>query len=96
FGPVEMDHEQMAAELTEALGRKIVFEDLPIDDYGRSIAAMGVPPYIVQHLAGAMEAYQNGVMGGTNDNVETLSGRKPMSVGEFARAHADQLNPKTA
>ena len=26
-GPVEMDHEQMAAELSEALGRKIVFED---------------------------------------------------------------------
>ena len=27
-GPVEMDHEQMAAELSEALGRKIVFHDL--------------------------------------------------------------------
>jgi uncharacterized protein YbjT (DUF2867 family) len=26
FGPVEMDHEQMARELSEALGRKIVFD----------------------------------------------------------------------
>ena len=52
FGPVEMDHEQMAAELTEALGRKIVFEDVSIDDYCRSIEAMGVPAYIVQHLGG--------------------------------------------
>ena len=43
-----------------------------------------------------MEAYQDGVMGGMNDNVEKLSGQKPMSVGEFARAHADQLNPKSA
>ena len=34
-GPVEMDHEQMAAELSEALGRKIVFQDLPIDEYCR-------------------------------------------------------------
>jgi NAD(P)H dehydrogenase (quinone) len=33
FGPVEMDHEQMAAELTEALGRKIVFQNVSIDDY---------------------------------------------------------------
>ena len=96
FGPVEMDHEQMAAELTEALGRTIVFEDVPIDDYCRSIEAIGVPAYIVQHLGGAMEAYQNGVMGGMNDNVERLSGRKPMSVGEFARAHADQLNPRSS
>ena len=32
--------------------------------------------------------------GGMNDNVELLSGKKPTSVGEFARAHADRLNPK--
>ncbi|WP_426615917.1 NAD(P)H-binding protein [Bradyrhizobium sp. McL0616] len=51
-GPVEMDHEQMAAELAEALGRRIVFRDLPIDEYCRSLEAMGVPPYIVQHLGG--------------------------------------------
>src|SRR3978361_1045264 len=42
-GPVEMDHEQMAAELSEALGRKITFQDVPIDEYCESITAMGVP-----------------------------------------------------
>jgi NAD(P)H dehydrogenase (quinone) len=94
-GPVEMDHEQMAAELTEALGRKIVFEDVSIDEYCKSIEAMGVPPYIVQHLSGAMEDYQHGAMSGADNNVEKLTGKKPMSVGEFARAHLDQLNPKT-
>jgi uncharacterized protein YbjT (DUF2867 family) len=95
-GPVEMDHEQMAAELTEALGRKIVFEDVSIDEYCKSIEAMGVPPYIVQHLSGAMEDYQHGAMSGADNNVEKLTGKKPMSVGEFARAHLDQLNPKTS
>jgi NAD(P)H dehydrogenase (quinone) len=95
-GPVEMDHEQMAAELSEALGRKIIFQDLPIDEYCASIKAMGVPPYIVQHLSGAMEDYQNGVMSGADNNVEKLTGRRPMSVGEFARAHADVLNGNRA
>jgi hypothetical protein len=33
-------------------------------------------------------------MAGMNDNVERLSGRKPMSVGDSARAHADALNPE--
>jgi NAD(P)H dehydrogenase (quinone) len=94
FGPVEMDHEQMAAELSEALGRKIVFEDISIEDYCKSLETMRVPAYVIQHLKGAMEQYQHGVMGGMNDNVERLSGRKPMSVGEFARAHAAELNPK--
>ena len=93
-GPVEMDHEQMAAELSEALGRKIVFQDLPIDEYCESIEKMGVPQYIVEHLRGAMADYHNGHMAGADNNVEKLTGRRSMTVGEFARAHADQLNSK--
>ena len=93
-GPIEMDHEQMAAELTEALGRKIVFEDIPIDEYCRSLEAMGVPAYIVQHLGGAMDDYQHGHMSGADNNVEKLTGRRSMTVGEFARAHADVINAK--
>ncbi len=93
-GPVEMDHEQMALELSEALGRKIVFQDLPIDEYCRSLEAMGVPPYVVQHLGGAMNDYQHGHMSGADNNVEKLTGRRSMTVGEFARAHADVLNGK--
>jgi NAD(P)H dehydrogenase (quinone) len=93
-GPVEMDHEQMAAELTEALGRKIIFQDLPIDGYCRSLEAMGVPPYVVQHLGGAMNGYQHGHMSGADNYVEKLTGRRSMTVGEFARAHADELNAK--
>jgi uncharacterized protein YbjT (DUF2867 family) len=95
FGPVEMDHEQMAAELSEALGRKIVFEDVSIEANCTSLEAFGVPAYVIQHLGGAMEAYQRRVMSGMNDNIERLTGRKPMSVGEFARTHADVLNAKT-
>ncbi|TPG52063.1 NAD(P)H-binding protein [Sphingomonas glacialis] len=91
-GPVEMNHERMAEELSEALGRKIVFEDIPIDEYVASITEMGVPPYIVQHLGGAMLDYQNGHMAGADDNVAMLTGRRSMTVGEFAKLHADKLN----
>jgi uncharacterized protein YbjT (DUF2867 family) len=93
-GPVEMDHEQMAAELSEALGRRIVFQDLPIDEYCKSLEEMGVPPYIVQHLRGAMDDYQHGHMSGADNNVEKLTGHRSMTVGEFARAHANVLNGK--
>jgi NAD(P)H dehydrogenase (quinone) len=93
-GPVEMDHEQIAAELSDALGRKIAFQDIPIDEYCRSLEAMGVPPYIVQHLGGAMDDYQHGHMSGADNNVEKLTGRRSMTVAEFARAHADVLNAK--
>lgn len=93
-GPVEMDHEQMAEELSEALGRKIVFQDLPVEEYTASLVEMGVPPYIVQHLGGAMIDYQNGHMAGADNNVELLTGRRSMTVGEFATLHIDKLNAK--
>ena len=92
FGLVEMDHDQMAAELSDALGRRIVFQNIAIDEYRRYLESLGVSAYRVQHLGGAMLDYQHGVMSGMNDNVEKLSGQKPMSVGDFARAHMDQLN----
>jgi NAD(P)H dehydrogenase (quinone) len=91
-GPFEMDREQMAAELSQALGRKIIFQDLPIDEYCASIETMGAPPYVVQHLRGAMADYKKGHMSGADNNVEKLTGRRSMTVGEFARAHADVLN----
>src|ERR1700712_1043332 len=90
-GPIEMDHEQMAAELSEALGRKIVFQDLPIEEYTASLTEMGVPAYVVQHLGGAMLDYQHGHMAGADNNIEKLTGRRSMTVGEFAHLHADQL-----
>ena len=85
-GPVEMDHEQMAAELSEALGRKIVFQDLPVDEYCASLEKMNVPAYIIQHLSGAMVDYQHGHMSGSDNNVEKLTGRRSMTVGN-SRAH---------
>ena len=91
-GPIEMDHEQMAVELSEALGRKFTYVDLSIDEYCTSIAAMGVPPYVVQHLGGAMADYQNGHMAGSDDNVQRLTGRQSMTVSEYALLHSDVLN----
>lgn len=93
FGPVEMNHEQIAAELTIALGRPITFQNVSIDEYCSSLESNGIPEYVVQHFRGAMDDYQHGVMAGMNDNVEKLSGQKPMSVTEFAKRHLDLLNP---
>jgi hypothetical protein len=41
-----------------------------------------------------MADYQTGHVSGAENNVEKLTGRRSMTVGEFARAHADVLNAK--
>jgi hypothetical protein len=55
---------------------------------------IGVPPYVVEHLRGAMANYQIGHMSGADNNIEKLTGPRSMTVGEFVRAHLDKLNPK--
>lgn len=62
-GPVEMDHEQMAAELTEALGRNFVFHDVSLDEYCDGAEKIGVPPFGINHFRGALVDYRNGRMG---------------------------------
>jgi NAD(P)H dehydrogenase (quinone) len=57
-----------------------------VDVYCKSLEGVGVTPYIVRHLSGAMEDYQRGAMSGADNNIEKLTGKKPMSVGDFARA----------
>lgn len=91
-GPEELDYEEIAARLSESLGRKITYHDLPIEEYTASLTEMGLPSYVVQHFGGAMLDYQHGHMAGADNNVEKLTGRRSMTVGEFAKLHADQLN----
>jgi NAD(P)H dehydrogenase (quinone) len=62
--PPNAGRKGLAAELTEALGRKIVFLDVPVDEYCRSLEAFGVPAYVVQHFGEAMIDYQHGHMRG--------------------------------
>jgi hypothetical protein len=59
-----MDYEQMAAVLTEALGRKIVFQNLSIAGHCKSLEKMGLPAYVVQHFESVVDGYQHGVMAG--------------------------------
>jgi NAD(P)H dehydrogenase (quinone) len=91
-GPAELGQARMAAELSEALGREIVYENPSPDEFADYMAEIGVHPYVVQHVRGLMPDYQQGHLSGADDNIEKLTGQRPMSVGEFARANALILN----
>jgi NAD(P)H dehydrogenase (quinone) len=91
-GPVEMDHEQLAAELSEALGRKITYYNVPMNEFMDVVKQRGLPPFWINFLGNVLIDFQNGAMSGADNNIEKLTGKRAMTVGEFARAHIDQLN----
>jgi hypothetical protein len=53
------------------------------------MTARGLPAHLVQHLGNVAVDYRNGVFAGTNDVVEKIGGRAPLSVEQFVLAQKD-------
>ncbi|PWN86747.1 putative nucleoside-diphosphate sugar epimerase [Acaromyces ingoldii] len=87
YGPEELNHREIAERLTRALGRPFIYKPLSIPEFVARLEKSGMHPRLVQHLRAVAEDYKNGVFAGTNSVVEDLTGRKPLSVEQFAEAN---------
>ena len=84
YGPIELNHHQIAEKLTTALGRPFVYKPVTIPEFRKRMEDGGLHPRFVQHIVSVAQDYQDGVFAGTNTVVEELTGRKPLSVEQFA------------
>jgi len=48
-------------------------------------------PRLVQHMVSVAQDYQDGVFSGTNNVVEDLTGRKPLTVEQFVDINRDKF-----
>jgi uncharacterized protein YbjT (DUF2867 family) len=88
FGPVEMNYTEIAAEVSKALGREICYQPLDPSAFAERLKQNPrITPAWAQHLMSVAEDYRNGIFAGTNDIVERLTGRKPMTVSAFLQAN---------
>jgi NAD(P)H dehydrogenase (quinone) len=80
-GPVEMDHHQIAAEMSETLGATIAYAPVSIEQFRQRMEdAYKFPPFLTQHLVEVAQDYQDGVFSGTNSVVEDVTGAPPLTV----------------
>jgi len=83
-GPREMDHDEIAAAMSEVLGAKISYAPLAIEAFRHRMEhTYQFNPFLVQHLCEVALDYQDGLFAGTNDAVEKLSGEPPLSIPTF-------------
>lgn len=87
FGAEEMNHEALAKAVGKALGRPIRYEDESFESFEARLTQLGLSAHFIQHIASVYRAYQAGEFAGTNDNVERITGRKPMSVSDYVTAN---------
>ncbi|MBB3084607.1 SDR family oxidoreductase [Geodermatophilus sabuli] len=92
-GPDPLTYDDIAAELSRALGREIRYVDMPPDDYAALLISVGVPQWLAEEFAtlygrGKQRA---GASARVTSTVEDLLGRPPRSFADWAREHADVL-----
>jgi NAD(P)H dehydrogenase (quinone) len=97
YGPVEMDYYEIASAVSRALGIPVSYEPISIEEFADGLASLGASPHLIQHLSNVAVDYQNGVFRGTNNLIEVIGNRTPMTVEDFVidRKHAfDQNGPR--
>jgi NAD(P)H dehydrogenase (quinone) len=92
FGPVEMDHYELAKRISEPLGRQVTYLPQEIAEFRAQFANNpNAPAHLVQHLCEVAQDYQDGLFKGTNDHVERITGRKPLGIEDFVRLHISEF-----
>lgn len=93
FGPVEYTYEETARVLSRALGRPVQYKQVAFEEFreafeaGRKTTGRPVNDFLFQHLREVAIDHQNGIFAGTNDLVEKLGGRPPMTLEAFIEKH---------
>jgi NAD(P)H dehydrogenase (quinone) len=93
FGPVEYTYRETAQVLSRVLGKPVQYKQVAFEEFQQAFQADGKKSvrvgndFLFQHLKEVAIDHQNGVFEGTNDLVEKLGGRPPMTLDAFIEKH---------
>jgi uncharacterized protein YbjT (DUF2867 family) len=83
YGPAELSGHDIAESLSSVLKRKITFAPIEPKPFGEVLKSFNQPPYQIEHIIAIGDMFRSGEFTGMNDNVEKLTGTKPVSITEF-------------
>ncbi len=92
FGPVEYTYRETAQVLSRVLGKSVEYKQVDFEEFQTTLQARGKASakgndFLFQHLREVAIDHQNGIFEGTNDLVEKLGGRPPMTLEAFITTH---------
>jgi uncharacterized protein YbjT (DUF2867 family) len=87
-GPESLTYAEIADKLTEAIGKKVAYVDVPLEQARKTMVESGAPAWFVE---GQMEQYEvrlKGYQAAVTTVVSEVAKKKPISFDQFARDHA--------
>jgi uncharacterized protein YbjT (DUF2867 family) len=95
-GPQALTHGEIAAELSEALGKPIRHVDISPEKMRDTLLSFGMPPWQVDGIIEDYEQYRNGEAAEVTSAVKDVTGREPHTFAEFARDYIEVFQTKAA
>lgn len=87
-GPELLNYSQVAAKLSQVLGRPVRYVAITQDQLRPSLRDMGMPPWQVEALADLQAYYADGPGGKVTSDVRDVLGREPVRMDQFLRDYA--------
>jgi hypothetical protein len=88
-----MDHYGIADAVSRALGIPVTYEPISVEEFAAGLASLGRSPHFIQHISNVAIDYQNGIFQGTNNLIEVIGNRRPLTVEEFVISRKDAFTP---
>ena len=76
---------EIAAVISEVTDTSIVYVSPAVDQFSDTLTQLGVPVEVIGLLAGFSKAAEEGEFASVNNSMETILGRKPMSVADYLK-----------
>jgi len=83
YGPEEYGIFEMSEVISNVLGRTIKYEPVTIQQFFEINSKRAASEHFIQHVTHVAEDCVNGIFAGTNDLIETITGRKPTTLADF-------------
>jgi NAD(P)H dehydrogenase (quinone) len=87
-GPRAWTMPDIAAELSNLLGHRVVYHDRAPEDHRAALLADGTTPFVVDLLVGLDQMFRESVLAETTATVEALTGEPPRSLPEWLGENA--------
>lgn len=93
-GPEALTHAEIAARLSEAVGKTIQHVDISPLVFKEALLSFGMPPWRAEGLVEDYDQYRNGEAAVVTTTVRDVTGKNPRTFGQFAEDYAREFQSK--
>jgi len=93
-GPQSTDLEHYARAFSEALGRKITYQDLPVHLWAENLRRASISEHVINHLSVMAILHQQGQYDRETNELPALTGKSATSMADFVQRHAAEYAPQ--